>query len=64
VAWATGLREPEILNNLIAEGKAKPMTVVIPNEMAYQDAPPDISSHFIEDKLREVWRLVTPWSKT
>jgi len=39
-AWTTMGRAPYILDNLIAQGKAKPMIVVMPNGNAYQAAAP------------------------
>ncbi len=40
-AWTTLGRAPEIMDNLIAQGKAKPMIVVMTNENANQVAAPD-----------------------
>jgi enterochelin esterase-like enzyme len=40
-AWTTLGRAPEIMDNLIAQGKAKPMIVVMTNENANQIAAPD-----------------------
>lgn len=39
-AWTTLGREAQILDNLIAQGKAKPMIVVMPNGNVIQDAAP------------------------
>ncbi|MBN2588691.1 MAG: esterase family protein [Sedimentisphaerales bacterium] len=39
-AWTTLGRAPQILDNLIADGKAKPMVVVMPNGNANQTAAP------------------------
>ena len=39
-AWTTLGREPYILDNLISQGKAKPMIIVMPNGSAYQAAGP------------------------
>jgi len=39
-AWSTLGRTPQILDNLIAEGKALPMIVVMPNGNAYQAGTP------------------------
>jgi enterochelin esterase-like enzyme len=40
-AWTTLGRAPEIMDNLIAQGKAKPMIVVMTNENSNQIAAPD-----------------------
>ena len=40
-AWTTLGRAPEIMDNLIAQGKAKPMIVVMTNENSNQVAAPD-----------------------
>ena len=40
-AWTTLGRTPQIMDNLIAQGKAKPMIVVMTNENANQIASPD-----------------------
>ena len=40
-AWSTLGRAPEILDNLIAQGKTKPMIIVMPNENPTQIASPD-----------------------
>lgn len=39
-AWPTLGRTAQIMDNLIAQGKAKPMIVVMPNGNAWQDASP------------------------
>jgi len=39
-AWTTLGREAQIMDNLIAQGKAKPMIVVMPNGNVIQDAAP------------------------
>ncbi len=39
-AWTTLGREAQILDNLISQGKAKPMIVVMPNGNVIQDAAP------------------------
>jgi enterochelin esterase-like enzyme len=41
-AWTTLGRAPEILDNLIAQGKAKPMIVVMTNENSNQIAAPSV----------------------
>ena len=43
-AWTTLGRAPEIMDNLIAQGKAKPMIVVMTNENANQIAAPDFAA--------------------
>lgn len=43
-AWVTLGRTVQILDNLIAQGKAKPMLVVMPNGNAIQEAAPGESS--------------------
>jgi beta-glucosidase len=43
-AWATLGRAVQILDNLIAQGKAKPMIVVMPNANPGQVASPDIAA--------------------
>jgi enterochelin esterase family protein len=43
-AWVTLGRTAQILDNLIAQGKAKPMIVVMPNGNAAQEAAPGESS--------------------
>ena len=40
-AWTTLGRAPQIMDNLIAQGKAKPMIVVMTNENSNQIAAPD-----------------------
>ena len=40
-AWTALGRAPQIMDNLIAQGKAKPMIVVMTNENANQTAAPD-----------------------
>ena len=39
--WVTAGRAPQILDNLIAQGRAKPMIIVMPNGHSSQDAAPD-----------------------
>jgi enterochelin esterase family protein len=41
-AWTTLGRAPHIMDNLIAQGKARPMIVVMTNENANQMAAPDV----------------------
>lgn len=43
-AWVTLGRTVQVLDNLIAQGKAKPMLVVMPNGNVYQEAAPGESS--------------------
>jgi enterochelin esterase-like enzyme len=43
-AWTTLGRAPEIMDNLIAQGKAKPMIVVMTNENANEFAAPDFAA--------------------
>ena len=43
-AWATLGRATQIIDNLIAEGKAKPMIIVMPNGNVAQEAAPGESS--------------------
>lgn len=43
-AWISLGRTAQILDNLIAQGKAEPMIVVMPNGNAYQEAAPGESS--------------------
>ncbi|MDO5524018.1 MAG: alpha/beta hydrolase-fold protein [Bacteroidia bacterium] len=43
-AWATLGRAAQIIDNLIAEGKAKPMIIVMPNGNVAQEAAPGESS--------------------
>lgn len=43
-AWISLGRTAQILDNLIAQGKAKPMIVVMPNGNASQEAAPGESS--------------------
>ena len=43
-AWTTLGRTPQIMDNLIAQGKAKPMIVVMTNENSNQIASPDFVS--------------------
>ena len=40
-AWTTLGRAPQIMDNLIAQGKARPMIVVMTNENSNQIAAPD-----------------------
>jgi len=58
-AWSTLGRTPQILDNLIAEGKALPMIVVMPNGNAYQagtpgeiPAPAGLSSMSREERMK------------
>jgi enterochelin esterase family protein len=41
-AWTTLGRAPEIMDNLIAQGKVRPMIVVMPNENSNQIAAPSV----------------------
>ena len=45
-AWIALGRAAQILDNLIAQGKAKPMIVVMPNGNVSQEAAPGIESGF------------------
>lgn len=48
-AWLGSGRAAQIMDNLIAEGKAKPMIVVMPNGNVFQDASPgNGSSGFVQ----------------
>ena len=50
-AWATLGRAAQILDNLIAAGKAKPMIVVMPNGNVSQDAAPGETAGRIDQPL-------------
>jgi enterochelin esterase family protein len=55
-AWIALGRTAQILDNLIAQGKAKPMIVVMPNGNVAQEAAPGESSHF-SSPLRIISRV-------
>jgi len=71
-AWVTLGRTIQIMDNLIAQGKAKPMIVVMPNGNVSQDAAPGESSKGMNkpnfqlprtmDGGMEAWRKVFPTS--
>jgi len=57
-AWMTLGRASQILDNLIAAGKAKPMIVVMPNGNVAQEAAPGESSLGF---YKPQFQLPTPW---
>lgn len=52
LAWLELGRAAQILDNLIAQGKAKPMIVVFPNGNMYQDASPVYYDERINGKVK------------
>jgi len=50
-AWADLGRTAQILDNLIAEGKAKPMIVVMPNGVYYNNAAPGAAVNMFQPTL-------------
>ena len=60
-AWINLGRTSQILDNLIAQGKAKPMIVVMTNGNAWQEAAPGESSQgFVTPSMRPAERSNTP----
>ena len=51
-AWADLGRTVQILDNLIAEGKAKPMIVVMPNGVYYNNAAPGYAVNMFQPTMR------------
>lgn len=51
-AWADLGRTVQILDNMIAEGKAKPMIVVMPNGVYYNNAAPGYAVNMFQPTMR------------